>query len=65
MESDFLREKIKELRKTKKINYTYFSEKLKMNKHSFYNFMCGTRNLSQEKLTKLETIIRRIEDIEL
>ena len=51
MEQDFIREEVKKLKKDKKINYAYFSRKLQISINSFYNFMCGSRNLSQEKLS--------------
>ena len=50
MEQDFIREEVKKLKKDKKINYAYFSRKLQISINSFYNFMCGSRNLSQEKI---------------
>lgn len=65
MEQDFIREEVKKLKKNKKINYAYFSRKLQISINSFYNFMCGSRNLSQEKIIELKKIIRRLREIEL
>lgn len=65
MEQDLIRKKVKNLKENKKIQYTYFSKKLKMNINSFYNFIGGRRNLSQEKLAELKDIVRRLEQIEL
>ena len=63
MEQDFIREEVKKLKKDKKINYAYFSRKLQISINSFYNFMCGSRNLSQEKIIELKKIIRRLEKL--
>ena len=57
MEQDFIREEVKKLKKDKKINYAYFSRKLQISINSFYNFMCGSRNLSQEKISPKSSLL--------
>ena len=61
MEQNYLREKIRELKRSSKIPFCYLSNKLNMNEHSFYNFMNEQKNVSSEKEQKLNIIIERLE----
>ncbi len=57
-----IREKVKELKDKYNVNYIYFSKQLKMHQNSFYNFMSGTRELSEEKEEKLNQIVERLQN---
>lgn len=65
MNQDYLREEVRKLKKDFSIPFCYLSNKLGMNKNSFYNFMDKQKNLSKEKEEKLKEIIERLKSNDL
>lgn len=65
MNQDYLREEVRKLKKDFSIPFCYLSNKLNMNKNSFYNFMDKQKNLSSEKEQKLKQIIQRLKSNDL
>lgn len=58
-ELEKLREEIKEFKAKTGLPYSFLSKKIFMKKQSFYNFMGGTKGLSEEKQKLLKEQIRR------
>ncbi len=54
---DKLREEIRSLKVYQNIPYCEIADRLKIHRHSFYNFMKGYYDLSDEKARTLKKII--------
>lgn len=65
MEIDIIRKKLKEIKEEQGITYNYFATQIGMTRGSFYNFISGSRGLSEEKQRLLESQIRRFNNNEL
>lgn len=59
IEQDKLREKTRQIRKEKGINFTYFAKQIGLKNSSFYNFLCGSKELSNQKQESLKEELRR------
>lgn len=59
IEQDKLREKTKQIRNDKGINFTYFAKQIGLKNSSFYNFLCGSKELSSQKQESLKEELRR------
>lgn len=60
-ELDKLREEIRQFKIRTGLSYAFLSKKIFMRKESFYNFMCGTKGLSEEKKKLVLEQMRRFE----
>lgn len=59
--NEMLRKKCKELKAFQDISYTEIAAYLEIKKNSFYNWLKGYYNLSEEKQRKLQDIITCLE----
>lgn len=55
-----LREEIRNFRAKTELPYSFIAKKINMKKQSFYNFMSGSRRLSEEKQKLLKEELRRL-----
>ena len=60
MQQEIIRKKLKEIKEEQGITYNYFATKIGMTKGSFYNFISGSRELSEEKQRLLKNERRRL-----
>lgn len=60
MNQDYLRNSVQELKRNYCISYCYLATKLKMKRHSFYNFMNSQKNLSPKRENELKLIVERL-----
>lgn len=58
-----LRKQVKILKALQNISYKEIAEYLEINQNSFYNFINGQYNLSQEKAERLQEIIINLKEI--
>ena len=57
-----LRKQVKILKALQNISYKEIAEYLEINQNSFYNFINGQYNLSQEKAERLQEIIINLKE---
>lgn len=62
MNQDVLRKKVKLLKAIQNISYKEISEYLEINANSFYNYLKGQYDLSDEKASLLFTIISNLQE---
>lgn len=60
---EYLRKKVKIIKALQNITYKEIAEDLEINQHSFYNFLKGYYDLSQEKEKRLIEIIETISEV--
>lgn len=61
--NESLRKQVKILKALQNISYKEIAEYLEINQNSFYNFINGQYNLSQEKAERLQEIIINLKEI--
>lgn len=59
MELEILREKVRRAKEIKDISFSYFAKEIGIKRQSFYNFMTGTKGLSEEKQKRLENLLEK------
>ena len=60
--NESLRKQVKILKALENISYKEIAEYLEINQNSFYNFINGQYNLSQEKAERLQEIIINLKE---
>lgn len=60
--NESLRKQVKILKALQNISYKEIAEYLEINQNSFYNFINGQYNLSQEKAERLQEIIINLKE---
>ena len=60
--NESLRKQVKILKALQNISYKEIAEYLEINQNSFYNFINGQYNLSQEKAERLQDIIINLKE---
>ena len=59
---EYLRKQVKYLKVFQNIRYKEIAEYLEMNIGSFYNWLRGNYNFSEDKITALNTIINNLKE---
>lgn len=57
IDQDKLREQVRQIKKEKGINFSYFAKQIGLKNSSFYNFLCGSKELSTEKQESLKEVL--------
>lgn len=60
MDQEKLRKETKQLKEQTKINLNYIANQIGLKDSSFYNFLCGSKGLSEEKQELLKQELRRL-----
>lgn len=60
--NESLRKQVKMLKALQNISYKEIAEYLEINQNSFYNFINGQYNLSQERAERLQEIIINLKE---
>lgn len=63
MNNEILRKQVKELKVYQDINYKEIAEYLEIQRNSFYNWLKGYYNLSDDKQQQLKEIITNLKEI--